>query len=42
MEALQGITAFAALVTLGAGMGYALGATVLGALKPRRAPVPRR
>jgi hypothetical protein len=36
MEALQGITAFAALVSLGAGMGYALGATVLGAIRPRR------
>jgi hypothetical protein len=44
MEALQGITAFAALVSLGAGMGYALGATVLGALRPRRPaqPHPRR
>jgi hypothetical protein len=42
MEALQGITAFAALVSLGAGMGYALGATVLGALKPRRQPPQRR
>ena len=31
------ITVFVGLVSLGAGMGYALGATVLGALRPRRA-----
>jgi hypothetical protein len=38
MEVLKGIAAFAALVSLGAGAGYALGATVLGAL--RRRPLP--
>ncbi len=47
MDALNGITVFVGLVSLGAGMGYALGATVLGALRPRRtaaaakAPAPR-
>ncbi len=38
MDALNGITVFVGLVSLGAGMGYALGATVLGAIRPRRSP----
>jgi hypothetical protein len=44
MDALKGFMAFAGLVALGAGAGYAIGATVLGALRPRpravRTPTP--
>jgi hypothetical protein len=39
MEALMGFAAFTSLVALGAGLGYVLGATVLGALRRRPHPV---
>jgi hypothetical protein len=51
MEALQGFAAFTSLVALGAGLGYVLGASVLGALRrrphavaatPTPTPPPRR
>jgi hypothetical protein len=46
MEPLMGVLAFASFVALGAGAGYLIGATVLGALRPRQVartvtPVPR-
>jgi hypothetical protein len=38
MEALKGFAAFTALVGLGAGLGYVLGASVLGVLRRRPQP----